>query len=173
MDASEFYSTFLSTFTPEGSNLVKKAYAYDAQEFTAGQWTKLMEEFLSDMLIGKGFKRTDLTKELGVGGGRIDYKWSKDGLSIFIEHENISDRVVEREVRNLLNSDGELRIFITYKPDENERQMMTEEILQKIRETKVGKNFEFLLIIGTDEYMNTYDAWETYRFFPTFDIKKL
>ncbi len=74
IDASEFYSTFLSTFAPEWSNLIKKAYAYDAEEFTVGQWTKLMEEFLSDMLIGKGFKSIDRTKEFGVGDGRIYYK---------------------------------------------------------------------------------------------------
>ena len=80
---------------------------------------------------------------------------------------------MEKEVRNLLNSDGELRILITYESDENEREMMKEEILAKIREKKIGKNFEFLLIIGTDEYMNNYSAWEGYRFFPTFECNKL
>ncbi len=173
MNADRFYRLFKGNFKPTKNTNIKKAYSKYAKTLSMGQWTGLMGEFLFDMMDQKYFDRNDFTSEIRIPGGRPDYKWEKKGYSIFIEHENDKKDVVRKEVKNLLNSDGDLRVLITYVEDPEEREDLVDEILDQLKNKKEGKNFEFLLIIGTDEQMVNYHTWEAHRFHPTFEVEAL
>lgn len=171
MNAEEFYNLFRENFNKETSEAVYRAYK-DDKELKPAEWTVLIADVLENLRLKNGYEKE---RELKIAGGKIDEKWQKDGEVIFIEHENSDtvDGIVHKEVRNLLNAEGDLRILITYFSSEEKRRLLKAMIKAKLNDEKRGKNFEFLLIIGTDRWMNDPDDWEAYAFKPSFEVKTL
>lgn len=173
VNARSFYKIFVSNFSPDHNESVREAYPPNSRDLNGGEWTFLMGRFLTDLMDKEGFGDEYRSKEVGILGKRVDFKWQKENFSVFIEIENDKSKVMCNEVKNLLNSDGDLRVLITYDKSEKSRADLKNHILGEIKQFKSGRNFEFLLIIGTDEYMTDYDLLEGYRFFPSFDVEKI
>ena len=112
--------------------------------------------------------------ELKIAGGRIDEKWLMGREAIYIEHENSDsvDNIVQKEVKNLLNADSDLRVLITYFEKQEDRRLLKARIKEKLNNEKRGKDFEFLLIMGL-EPMEDPEDWEAYLFEPSFEVKAL
>lgn len=169
MTAEVFYETFRKYFSSEKSERVRKAYKNKKRTLKDKKWTELMNEVLRDMMSDNGFEREDEQK---IGQGRLDEKWQKGGCSVFIEHENVSnvDKLMNEEVRNLLNSDGDLRVLFTYfyRREREKQKTLIDGILKKLKNEKKGRNFEFLLVIGIG-LLETPNDWEAYLYRPTFE----
>ncbi len=171
MNAKMFYKSFRENFKIGKSEMVMDAYK-DDRGLAFREWTDLMTKFLRKILSDMGFMPE---KELRIAEGRLDHKWRKGDYAIFLEHENKSDvkAIMDHEVRNLLNSDGNLRVLIAYLGSEQKRSQLVDGVLLKLKREKRGRAFEFLLIIGRDEYMNSPDNWEAYVYRPTFECVPL
>lgn len=176
MDGEEFYRLFRKHFSPSGNEEVKKLYLTDI-DVSGGEWTKLVEKVIFNVMSVAGFGPDSYSSEVGVIRGRsrglVDHKWEKSNEMVYLEHENSMKPNIQTEVRNLLNSDGDLRILITYSSNANERAGLKENILNQLKRTKSSRKFEFLLIMGRDFNMRKYDDWEAYSFKPSYDVYSL
>lgn len=171
MNAEEFYETFRKHFSREKNQKVREVY--NETEVSPTEWTNLMVSVLKIVASEKGFSRE---KEVPIASGRVDEKWKKGTISVFIEHENNGnvEDLMNKEVRNLFNSDGDLRILITYfdekKAEEQDR--LKSGILDKLINEKRGRNFEFLLVIGKNEMLSP-DDWKAFLYRPTFEYEPI
>ena len=170
MKAQAFYTLFRKHFNPKRSKKVAWAYPGTGKNVTQKQFTKVIDDVILNMSKEAGYHNL---KEVDVGNRRPDYKWENENDEIFIEHENIFDTVFENEVPNLLNCDGSLRVLISEITSEEKRTKLRNYVLEKLKERKSGKNFEFLSVLGTDTLMNDYNAWEAYSYAPAFEERKM
>lgn len=170
MEAQEFYTLFVKHFDPANNKKVKWAYPGTGKTVKQGEWTKVMDDVILSMSKEAGYKDS---KEVDVSRGRVDHHWANDFDDVFIEHENNFDTVFENEIPNLLNCDGSLRVLISEITNKEKREKLRSFVLEKLKDRKSGKNIEFLLILGTDTWMNHYDSWEAYSYMPTFDEYEL
>lgn len=172
MNARKFYNLFRENFSREKNPAINRLYGDENKELTPREWTTLVAQVLENMRLKSGYEKET---ELKIAGGKIDGKWQKGRKVIFIEHENSDsvDNILRKEVKNLLNADGDLRILITYFSRAENRTELKARIKEKLKDEKRGKNFEFLLIMGTDRWMESPDAWEAYVFEPSFEVKTL
>ena len=172
MNGEEFYKKFRNEFDPNHNSNVKAVYAQD-RELRPSEWTDLMSNVLLEVMRKAGFDSSTHLQEVplrkGKNRGLVDHKWQAQNQTVFIEHENNIRPSVESEIRNLLNSDGDLRILITYSTDSSKRDSLRESLYKQLKESKSSRKFEFLLIIGTDSSMKSYKSWEAFHYRPSFE----
>ena len=170
MDGEEFYELFEVEFNPKNNHDVKEAFDKDKVE--PAEWTDLMRKVLVKIMQNAGFDPTTYEKEVslirGNGRGRVDHKWQGQNETVFIEHENNITNI-HSEIKNLLNSDGDLKVLITYSSDSSKRDELRKKLLQQLKEHKTNRKFEFLLIMGKDDDMNAYNDWEAFQYRPSFE----
>lgn len=175
MNAREFYKLFRENFSKEGNEAVNRAYEDKNKDekkiLNHRQWTVLIADVLENMRLKSGYEKET---ELKIAGGRIDEKWLMGREAIYIEHENSDsvDNIVQKEVKNLLNADSDLRVLITYFEKQEDRRLLKARIKEKLNDEKRGKDFEFLLIMGLEPLEDPED-WEAYLFEPSFEVKAL
>ena len=170
MDGKKFYEAFRNEFNPRNNKEVEAVY--DKVQVSRMEWTNLVNKVLLEIMRKSKFDPSTHTKEeplrRGKSRGLIDHKWQSEDKTIFLEHENDITNI-DSEIKNLLNSDGDLRILITYCSDPIERKKLRENLHRKLKENKSSRKFEFLLILGKDYDMKSYDNWEAFRYLLTFE----
>ena len=172
MNGQEFYKLFRYEFDPNHNTDVKDAYTSD-KKLTRQQWTYLMDKVLKAVMTKAGFDPSIHMQEVPVRKGkcigRVDHKWQKQNETVFIEDENDIHSNINSEIENLLNSDGDLRVLITYSSNSSRRETLRKSLYQQLKVNKSSRKFEFLLIIGRDNDMNFYNDWEAFHYIPSFE----
>lgn len=169
MKSQDFYALFRKHFNPKNNKKVAWAYPGNGKVISITEFTGVIDDVIFRMSKEAGYVHNQESK---INDGRVDHHWQKGKDNVFIEHENDFGSV-KKEVRNLLNSDGSLRVLITEETNKVKRDKLREYILEELRAKKSGRNFEFLLILGTETDMDDYDAWEAYTYRPSFEEQEL
>ena len=170
MDGEEFYKGLRYEFDPGHNRDVKEAYI--PVKIGVGEWTEFMNKVLTEVMRKEGFVPSTHIEEVpvirGNCRGRVDHKWQKKNEIVLVEHEN-NILKVDFEIDNLLNSDGDLKVLITYSSDSSKRDELRKKLLQQLKEHRTNRKFEFLLIMGKDDDMNAYNDWEAFQYRPSFE----
>lgn len=174
MDGQDFYKRFRFEFNPENNHDVKDVY--DKDKVKPAEWTDLMSSVLTKIMLNAGFDTSAHKKEVsllrGNGRGRVDHKWQGQNETVFLELENNITNI-HSEIGNLLNSDGDLKVLITYSSNSSKRDELRKELLQQLKEHRTNRKFEFLLIMGKDDDMKAYNDWEAFHYRPSFEEVRL
>jgi hypothetical protein len=109
MIADDWYRKFYSMYYAD------KTLRF-AEEVPDPKWTSMMSGFLRTVADTLGYRVVSESKV--VGNGRIDQRWTKDGSTVVVEHENDSTGI-DNEIQKLCNDGSDLRVLITYVPDED------------------------------------------------------
>ena len=163
MDGQEFFKLLKELYDPELHSYLKDNHIDPNHELGSSQWTELMGKVLEKIRVEADFDSGECKKEVSVltekGRGRIDHKWERSDQTVFIENENKPYSDPQPEIKNLLNSDGDLRILIVYSKISSDNESIKENVLQQLRKNISNRKFEFLLVIGKG-YVNSSDDWE-------------
>ena len=153
MTAEEWYKAFYQAYKDyanDHSSEVQKALPSDSK------WSDLMEKVLLAMARSLSYKQTGKLR----GAAGVDIHWRKPGNTVAIEHENRGDQVYS-EIANLCQDNSDLKVLITYAPDEDffpNISRMASLCAKELTKNGFGKG-EFLLVVGGSDY-----DWEGFRF---------
>jgi len=124
-----------------------------------------MGELLKKMAEGLGYKV--VTERTSHGGGRLDQTWKKGDHEITIEHEH-DYKTIDKEIRNLCDHRSQLKVLITYVPDEDFLASAVETANKVKQDIAQQGSFhgEFLLVIGpycNNDWLSDWAAFHSIR----------
>ena len=151
--AENWFRTFFETY--QDYMLKNRVEMVSGGKRKRGHWTKWMFGFLASLRKKMGYQKEE-------GLSQIDLIWRKTDeprIGIAIEHENSQKGIFSHEIPNLLATNADLLVLITYLPyNEFPGTEYAERLLKELENRKFN---EFLLIFGVKRSLD----WVGYAFF--------